>query len=63
MRVRVMVTVGGHGMAGEGMTTDLIGALRAAGFEGDPEEWAMTRATDEDMTPEDVAVLAAKWKP
>jgi hypothetical protein len=59
MLVRTTVTVGGYGPAGEGMTTELISALRAAGFEGWPERNAMVRETDADLTPEEVAALAA----
>ena len=61
MRVRVTVEAGGHGMPGEGMTVELIRALRAAGFEGTPERFAMTRVTDLDLPPEAVAALAASW--
>jgi hypothetical protein len=58
VRVRVTVTVGGHGMAGEGMTPELVRALRAAGFEGSTEQWAMTRVTDEEMSADEVAAFA-----
>jgi hypothetical protein len=61
VRVRVTVEVGGYGLEGDGMTVELIRALRAAGFEGWPDRNAMYRVTGLDLPPEAVAVLAASW--
>jgi hypothetical protein len=61
VRVQVTVQVGGWGPAGEGMTAELIGALRAAGFEGWPERNAMYRVTGAELTAEAAVVLAASW--
>ena len=63
MRVRVTVTVGGHGMAGEGLTPELVRALRAAGFDGSTEQWTMTRVTDEDLSAVAVTALATQCHP
>jgi hypothetical protein len=61
VRVRVTVEVGGYGIPGEGMTTELIRALRAAGFEGRPERNTMAKVTDQDLSPDAAVVLAASW--
>jgi hypothetical protein len=59
--VRVVVHAGGHGMPGEGMTPELLSALRSAGFKGDLDHGAMYRVTDLELTAEAVAALAASW--
>lgn len=59
VRIQLTMTVGGHGQAHEGMTTELVRELRQAGFTGDPEHFTLSLVTEVNLTPEEVPGFAA----